>query len=76
MFEIEHYENPNGMVLKIGDNVPVGEIRRAMLYSEKFDYFECSVFKFKEIQAYVKGDSLKRCEDGDLFLYGKRLSVR
>lgn len=76
MFEIEHYENPNGMVLKIGDDVPVGEIRRAMLYSKKFDYFECSVLKVREIIAYFKEDSLKKCEKGELFLFGKRLSVR
>lgn len=62
--------------LKISDNVPVSEIRKAMLHSKQFDCFECSVSKFKEMQAYFKEDSLKVCENGDLFLFGKELVVR
>ena len=62
--------------LKISDNVHVSEIRKAMLHSKQFDCFECSVSKFKEMQAYFKEDSLKVCENGDLFLFGKDLVVR
>ena len=47
-----------------------------MLYLPQFDYFRCSVLKFKEMQAYLKEDSLKVCENGDLFLFGKDLVVR
>lgn len=70
--------NDKGMdlVLDITDEVRLYEIRKAMLYLPSFDYFRCSVLKFKEMQAYFKEDSLKVCENGDLFLFGKDLVVR
>ena len=64
------------LVLDITDEVNLNEIRKAMLYLPQFDYFRCSVLKFKEMQAYLKEDSLKVCENGDLFLFGKDLVVR